>query len=213
MTTGALLLYGQPGWGSAIIELQLDWYGLDYRVEAVGHLFKNPAARVRLAAINPLAQIPTLLLPDGTVMTESAAITLWLAETHAARALAPPPGDPQRAAFLRWLIFITSTIYPTYTYGDDPARFVPDAAARAGFVAAVDAWREKLYRLLEAQAGAPWFMGEALTALDVYCAVLLQWEPGAEWFRQNTPALWRIAGAVRMDERFAAAWARNRVEA
>ena len=208
---GVLLLYGQPGWGSAIVELQLDWYGLGYRFEAVGHLFKDPAARARLEAVNPLGQIPTLVLPDGAVMTESAAITLWLAEQYPDRALAPPSGHSRRAQFLRWLIFITSNIYPTYTYGDVPARFVPDTAAQQDFSDAVEAWRQRLYRQLEAQADTPWFFGERLTALDVYCAVLLQWEPGADWFRRETPALWRIAEAIRAHTPFAAAWARNRV--
>ena len=73
-------LYGEPGWGSVLTEAQLDWYGIDYEFERVGDLFKSPGSRQKVSEINPIAQIPTLVMADGTVMTESAAITLHLAE-------------------------------------------------------------------------------------------------------------------------------------
>ncbi|WP_410293218.1 glutathione S-transferase N-terminal domain-containing protein [Klebsiella pneumoniae] len=47
--------------------------------------------RNRILALNPLGQIPVLVLADGQVMTESAAIALHLAETHPGAGLAPPP--------------------------------------------------------------------------------------------------------------------------
>ena len=33
---GRMRLYGEPGWGSLIVEAQLDWYRLDYAFERVG---------------------------------------------------------------------------------------------------------------------------------------------------------------------------------
>ena len=52
----------------------------------------------------------------------------------------PAPGAPERAAFLRWLVFLVANIYPTFTYADDPARFVSVNAARDPFRAATDAY-------------------------------------------------------------------------
>ena len=75
------------------------WYGLKYGFEAVGDLFKEPQARDRLAQVNPLAQIPTLILPDGAVMTESAAITLLLADMTGRDDLAADGAAPERARF------------------------------------------------------------------------------------------------------------------
>ncbi len=71
-------LYGELGWGSVLTEAQLDWYEIDYDFERVGDLFKSPGSRQKISEINPIAQIPTLVMDDGTVMTESAAITLHL---------------------------------------------------------------------------------------------------------------------------------------
>jgi GST-like protein len=85
-------LYGEPGWGSAIVEAQLEWYGLPYEFESVGNIFKSAEARQQLTDVNPIAQVPTLVLEDGTVMTESAAITLLLAESNRDDSLVPSPG-------------------------------------------------------------------------------------------------------------------------
>ena len=77
-----------------------------------------------LAPLNPLGQVPTLVMPDGTVMTESAAIVLHLADIAPNAGLVPPPDHPQRPAFLRWLVFLVSAVYSTFTYGDDPKRWL-----------------------------------------------------------------------------------------
>ena len=61
-------LYGRPRWGSAIVEAQLVWYGLPYEFESVGDLLRDPTARTALEKVNPLAQVLTLVLPDGTVI-------------------------------------------------------------------------------------------------------------------------------------------------
>ena len=81
-------------------------------------------ARDRVLSANPPAQIPTLILPDGTVMTESAAITLLLTDIAGRDDLVPGPLASERARFLCWLIFMVANIFPTFTCADDPARFV-----------------------------------------------------------------------------------------
>src|ERR1700733_5319280 len=142
-------LFGGKGWGSALPELQLGWYGLPYRLEEVDDLFESEGARQRLARVNPVAQLPTLVLPDGTVMTESAAITLHLADVTGSHELVPSAGDPARPRFLRWLVFLVANIYPTFTYADDPARFVTGETAQAAFRDSVDAYAQRLWGMME----------------------------------------------------------------
>ena len=48
----AFLLYGNPGWGSAIVEAQLAFYGLPFTVENTGDLFSSEAARARIRAMS-----------------------------------------------------------------------------------------------------------------------------------------------------------------
>jgi GST-like protein len=207
---GKLTLYGEPGWGSAIVEAQLAWLGLGHDFERVGDLFASAQARERLARVNPLAQIPTLVLADGEVMTESAAITLHLADLTGRADLVPAPDAPERARFLRWLVFLVAAVYPTYSYADEPARFVPDEAARDGFRAAVGEHAQRLYRIAEEAAAAPWFLGERFSALDIYVAVMSRWRPGRDWFADHAPRLHAIALRADVLPELAEVWARNR---
>lgn len=191
----ALVLYGEPGWGSAIVELQLAFYALPFRFEPVGNLFASAAARAKLAAVNPLAQVPALQWPDGRVMTESAAITLHLADLTGSDALVPAARSPERADFLRWLVYLVANVYPCFTYADEPTRFVKDEAAAQAFRAEVDAYAQRLWQVAEAAARGPWFLGERLSALDLYLAVMTHWRPRRDWFAAHAPRL--LAAAER----------------
>jgi GST-like protein len=206
---GKLKLYGESGWGSAIVEAQLKWYGFEYELELVGDLFKSADARRRLESVNPLAQVPTLVLADGQVMTESAAITLYLADVANDDSLVPRAADPLRPAFLRWLIFLVANVYPTYTYADDPSRFVTAKEAQQSFRDAVDRYACGLYSLLEREAGEPWFLGGRFSALDVYLAVMTRWRPRREWFAEHAPRLFAIATKAEALDRLAAVWGAN----
>ena len=206
---GKMKLYGEHGWGSAIVEAQLAWYGFEHELEQVGDLFKSADARRKLEAVNPLAQVPTLVLADGTVLTESAAITLHLAEIADDDSLVPRAADPLRPVFLRWLMFLVANVYPTYTYADDPSRFVAASDAQQSFRDAVDRYARRLYSLLENQAGEPWFLGTRFSALDLYVTVMTRWRPRRAWFAEHAPHLFAIATKTEALDRFAAVWRAN----
>ena len=202
-------LWGRAGWGSTLVEAQLVWYGLPFSFEAVGDLFKEPDARAKLEKVNPLAQVPTLVMPDGSVMSESAAITLLLADITGQDSLVPKAGTAERAQFLRWLVFLVANIYPTFTYADDPARFVSVSAARDPFRAATDAYAQKLWRQVETAARAPWFLGDRFSALDIYLAVMTRWRPKRGWFETETPHLFAIARRADQVRELGEVWKRN----
>ncbi len=202
-------LIARPGWGSVLVEAQLAWYGLPYETEDVGDLFKSADDRQRVARYNPVAQVPALVCPDGTIMTESAAITLLLADVAASDALVPAPGTPGRDRFLRWLIFIIANIYPTFTYADDPSRFVPGEDAQKAFQANVDAYSKKMWGIVEAETKDPWFLGDRFSALDIYIGAMTRWRPGRAWFAEHAPRLHAIASAADSLPPLAPVWLRN----
>lgn len=205
----AMQLYANAGWGSSIVEAQLAWYGINFQLVESGDLFQDAAARERLATINPLAQIPTLVLESGEILTESAAITLYLADLTGNDALVPGPDSPERSAFLRWLVFIVANIYPTYTYADDPSRFVAEETAQKPFFKAVNAYAARLYGHLEDAARGPWFLGERMSALDIYIGVMTNWRPGKGWHEANSPRLTAIAGRIAEEPAVSAVLTRN----
>lgn len=204
-------LYQNPGWGSAIIEAQMAVLGLPVTLIETGDIYEDATARDALAAVNPLVQIPVLVLEDGEVMTESAAITLYLAEWTGSDVLVPAIGSADRAAFLRWLVFIVANIYPCFTFADVPTRFVPEAEATA-FKDRVTDHATRLWAVVEAEAvrrGGPWTLGARFTALDIYLAVMVNWRPRRASFERETPMLARIAAAAAARPDMAAVMARN----
>ena len=204
-------LYENPGWGSAIIEAQLAILNLPCTLIPAGDVFDDAAALAALKTVNPLGQIPTMILPDGTVMTESAAITLYLAELTGTDILVPPQGSPDRPAFLRWLIFIVANIYPCFTFADVPTRFVPQAQAEA-YKARVTDHATALWKLVQSEAarlGGPWFLGPRFSAIDIYLAVMIHWRPGHASFHKQTPLLADIAARTTARPDMAATMHRN----
>ena len=102
-----------------------------------------------------------------------------LADVTGSSDLVPPPDEASRPPFLRWLVFLVANLYPTFTYADDPARFVPGETAQQGFRENVDRYAKRLWGQAEATAGDPWFLGERFSALDIYVAVMTRWRPRA----------------------------------
>jgi GST-like protein len=192
-----------------IVEVAYALAGEPLTIEEIPWEDVGPHSR-RLAGLNPLGQVPTLVLPSGAVMTESAAILLRLAEGKPRSKLAPPPGDRQRSEFLRWLAFLVAAVYPTYTYGDSPARWVGEEAGPK-LRASTDAHREGLLQFLDREVvGKPWFLGRRFSALDLYLPVLRLWRPGAEWWRANVPRLNAIASRCENLPPVSKAFDRNR---
>jgi GST-like protein len=189
------------GCGSAIVEATLAIAGIPYDREE--HDYLTPEGRAAIAAFNPLGQVPTVVLPDGAVMTESAAIALYVADR--APGLLPPAGNPARPAALRWLVFLVAAIYPTFTYGDDPKVFGCGDELRRS----TDKRREQLWRQVEAVAQQPWFLGDQQSVLDVYISIMTRWRPRRAWFAETCPRLTAIATALDRDPRLAAVWAAN----
>jgi GST-like protein len=209
--TDQMTLWQNPGWGSTVVEMQAEFYGMPLTLVEAGDLFKGAADRARLAPLNPIMQIPTLVLPGGEVVTESAAITLLFADMAGSDTLVPRPGAPERAAFLRWLIFLVAAIYPTFVFGDLPERYVP-AAQADGLKERMNEERRKLWRVVEAEAmrrGGPWFLGGRMSAIDIYLAAMVRWTPGQAWFAAECPHVFSAGEAAARLPGVAAAFARN----
>lgn len=195
------------GCGSAIAEAALVLAGVEYDREEINYDEPGPA-RDRLLALNPLGQVPTFVMPDGAVMTETAAIILHLDDTHPEAQLLPRATDPRRRDALRWLVYFVASIYPTFTYGDDPAKWAGDAGAEA-LRASTNERRKLGWKQLEAAARGPYFLGEQMSALDLYVCVATCWRPRRAWFEANTPTLHAIATRVEADPRLSALMARE----
>jgi len=205
-----MLLYAAKGCGSALAEIALDWAGVQYDTEWM--TFEQVGARSHdaLLAANPLHQVPTLVLDDGTVLTESAAIVLWLDEQYPQAGLLPPRGSAERVHALRWMLYLVTTLYPTFSYGDFPQRYLADETAQRALVSGTKSRRREYWRQVDEAAMAPWFCGAQPSMLDAYIALMSTWDPKRAWFTQNAPRLYAIAQRADELPQLAPALARNR---
>jgi GST-like protein len=195
-------LLGTRGCGSTIVAAALELTGFPWGYEEVDYQLDGPE-RDRLLQLNPLGQVPTLILPNGEVMTESAAIILLLHDRAPHAELVPHSGSTLLPRFLRWLLFINAEIYPTFTYADHPEKWLPKESGSEQLAAEVLGYRQRLLlQLAAASDGGPWFLGKTFSALDLYVAVMCHWRPGQAWFQQYCPKLYAIARKVEQRSEF-----------
>jgi GST-like protein len=201
-----ITIYGAAGTGSVPVEAALTLIGRPYAVVEL----QTPIAswREQLASINPLAQAPALILPNGDLMTESAAILMWLAETHPAARLSPMADDVARPAFLRWMAYVSAAIYALFWVRDDPLRLVADAEAAALARERTAARISECWRLMDAQVHpGRYILGDDLSVLDLYVTVLSRWGPRRKAFYENAPKMAEVVRRVDADPRLTAFWA------
>lgn len=173
---GMFTLYGSRGSGSAAIEMALRACELPYKLVRASS-WEPDSAQAELARVNPLQQIPTLVLPDGTVMSESAAILIHLALTQPASRLLPEHPS-ERARALRGLAFIASNCYSAISISDYPERWTA-ATDKQAHEDVRQAARAQLHRHWEIFAdtfqGAPHLNGATPGALDFLAVVVSRW--------------------------------------
>ena len=139
MTATPFVLYGAPGSGATPVHAALTLIGEAVKVVDVAP-WQGDLERNRLTAINPMRQVPVLVLPSGEIMTESAAMLIWLADRYPEAGLAPLLDDPMRAQYLRWMSFVSSSIYSLYWARDEPSRL---AATEEGEAVVLDRTAER----------------------------------------------------------------------
>jgi len=201
-------LYGAAGSGSVPVEAMLRLIGRDYRlVEAV--TWAGDAERDKVGAVNPMRQVPALVTPGGEVVTESAAILIWLADSHPQARLAPALDDPRRAQFLRWMSFIPASIYSMFWVRDVPSRLVgDDPQAQAEIRRRTIDRIAECWRIMEAQVTPGRFLlGEELTALDLYVATASRWTPRRRRFYAEAPRMAEVVRRVDALPELQAFWA------
>jgi GST-like protein len=101
------------------VEAALTLIGASFAV--VGEtILRDVARNPAVFKVDPLGQVPALVLPNGEVMTESAAILIWLANRYPEAALSPSPCDERRPVFFRWMAYVCSAVYGLAWVRGDP---------------------------------------------------------------------------------------------
>jgi len=135
-------------------------------------------------------QIPTLVLPDVSVMTESAAILLHLG-LAAKPGVLLPADEAARAQSIRGLVYIPANCYSCITILDYPERFTT-ATDKESLDKVRAGTRERLHRHWDIFADtfkpSPYLNGETPGALDFLAAVVSKWAGARAHLQEQRPA-------------------------
>jgi glutathione S-transferase len=105
-----IVLYHHPFSRAANVVWMLEEVGVQHELRFVD-LMSGAHKEPEIVALNPMGKLPILV--DGeAVVTEVAAIGLYLADRYAPGRLAPALDDPARGTYLRWSLFAPSVIEP-----------------------------------------------------------------------------------------------------
>lgn len=202
-----LTLYGAKGSGAAAVEAALLIAAQPFKwVEAA--TWEPGAGLEALKRVNPLAQIPTLVLDDGAVMTESAAILIWLGLRYPKSGLLPA----DHAQAIRGLTFIAANCYAAIGVIDYPERFCADCDKATGERIRAGT-KARLYEYWSIFADTfpqrPFLGGEKLDALDLLAAVVSRWSGARPHLKSKRPAFHDMLLDVEADPRIARVFKRH----
>ena len=118
---------------------------------------------------HPDKRVPALV-HDGQLVTESAAIALYLTDTFPAADMGVPAGAPKRAAYLTWLAYFAGEADPAYN-------------VRTLYAGRLDPISERdhqrvVVRVSAALAHGPYLLGDQFSAADIFMSSPFEWDPG-----------------------------------
>ncbi|MGJ0508558.1 MAG: glutathione S-transferase family protein [Methylocystis sp.] len=169
MSETDLIFYHSPQTRSSSVLILLEELDAPYQLRDLN--FRAGAQRrPDYLAVNPLGKVPAIV-HDGALVTELAAIFIYLADAFPEKKLAPAIGDPLRGPYLRWLVFYGSAFEPAVMdrhMKQEPPRSM---SAYGDFEGVMSLINDQL-------AQGPYLLGARYTAADILWATALRWTTG-----------------------------------
>ena len=168
MTTPLILHYA-PDNASLCVRLALLALDIPFETQLVDRSINAQNGPIYMA-LNSNGLIPTLITPDGPIY-ETGAILLWLTDQKPGH-IFPNVGDPNRAAGLAWLIWLSNTLHPALRMTFYPSKYI-DAASIPHLL---NATRSNLLgHFAQLEAHADWLDDIRVGIVQFYLALMLRW--------------------------------------
>ncbi|HWL62832.1 MAG TPA: glutathione S-transferase family protein [Steroidobacteraceae bacterium] len=154
----AVTLYHHPFSRASKVVWMLEEVGVDYELRWVD-IMAGAQKAPEFLKLNPMGKLPVLV--DGAaVVTESAAIAVYLGDRYASGRLAPALDDPARGTFLRWAFFSPSVLEPAAAAKASGGEFNAGAVGWGSYDAMLNAAEV-------AVGNGPFLLGERFTMADI----------------------------------------------
>jgi len=144
--------------------------GADFKLDKVDRNTKVSESGANYNQLNPKSYVPALQLDDGTLLTEGAAIVMYLADQKGGDNVAPKAGTKERYKLQEWLVFIATELHKNF---GALFRKSPDPIPRETLQKRLDL----ISKVLEKQ---PFLLGDKFSAADAYLFTVLRWSPRVE---------------------------------
>jgi glutathione S-transferase len=184
-----VVLYFSPFSRSFSTLWLLEELGTPYRIETVD-IAKGDQKAPGYLAINPMGKVPAVAV-NGAVVTETPAICIYLADRYGYGTLAPRAEDPDRAPYLRWMVFSTAVLEPAMALRNAKIEIPARSLGWGDYDDVVKSLRFVL-------GDKPYLLGDRFTALDVALGGTIGWGLFNKML-PDEPAL--VAYAARIAER------------
>ncbi|HKR89430.1 MAG TPA: glutathione S-transferase family protein [Phenylobacterium sp.] len=163
-----LVFYTNPMSRGRIVRWMLEEVGQPYRTQVLDYAesMKSPA----YLAINPMGKVPALT-HGVTVITEGAAICAYLADAFPQAGLAPPPADPERGPYYRWLFFAAGPLESALTNRRLGVEVSPEQQRMAGY----GSYAQVMDALEQTLDGREYLAGGRFSAADLYLGANLDY--------------------------------------
>ncbi|MCJ2087811.1 glutathione S-transferase family protein [Methylobacterium sp. E-005] len=165
-----ITFYHSPNTRSSGVRVLLEELGVPYRLHAL-NMRAGEHLQEAYRVINPMAKVPAIR-HGGALVTEQAAIYLYLADLFPEAGLAPATTDPARATYLRWMVFYGSCFEPAVI--DRHLKREPGPRGMSAY----GEYDSVIVRVIEALTPGPYLLGERFSAADILWGSALGWTTG-----------------------------------
>jgi len=163
-----IVFYHNPRSRAQIVHWMLEEAGAPYRIVPID-LEKGESKTPAFLALNPMGKLPTIV-HRGVVVTETAAIIAYIADTFPAAGMAPPPGDARRGTYYRWLFFGAGCVEPALL-----DRMLNRPPVERKSAVGWGSYDDVVATLEKALEPGPWLLGDMFSAADVYVGAEIRW--------------------------------------
>ena len=203
------VLHWSRGCGSFAPHAALNEVGASYELVEVD-LDSNQEYTEEFLAINPRAQVPVLTLPDGTIMTESVAMMIHIADCHPASGLMPEVGQTERAIAYRWLVFSAVNLYETGCRIEDTHHYSVKNSDYEGIRAKARHDLDQYWEMVaEAIGEGPYLLGERYSVVDICLLMIGQWHPEPDSLVERHPNFGRLCNTLKKRPAIESIWSLN----
>ncbi len=202
-----LKLYMMPFACSRVTLNALEEAGLDYEVQAI-NLLKGEQKSPDYLKIHPGGKVPALSV-DGNIITENAAILIYLNALAPEAGLLPNTDDPlEQAKLYSDLIWCSSTFHPAIRQVRAPMRFT-DGDTSGVFAKGLEYTNNALARVEERVSDGRWWHGDTWSIVDVYMNWCYTTAASADYSLDKFPAVQDHSARVQARPSFERAMARE----